>query len=244
MRLLCIEACTETLSVAIFDGDELVAESVHQRPERHHSVQLLASVDHIISAAGWSRTDITDIAATRGPGSFTSVRITLAAAWGLAYSLKLPMWCESTLATLAKGAAMEMRSERIPILSAIDARRNEVYWALYSANEEGILSELIAPRVGSVDSMIDEIFVEVGSDALLRTIALGSGAKKYSSQLADAGIGRPSNFFLDFPRAAMLGKMVIDGDLGIESSNRCSPLYLRKSQAERNAEANEGVSKQ
>jgi tRNA threonylcarbamoyladenosine biosynthesis protein TsaB len=91
-------------------------------------------VDEILSAAHCSLQDLDAIAYGRGPGSFTGLRICMGVVQGLAFGANLPVIPISTLQAMAQGFVTEYSDNRLPILVALDARMDEVYWGLFSAN--------------------------------------------------------------------------------------------------------------
>ncbi len=103
---------------------------------REHTQRILPMVQDILTTSGTSLTDINALAYGRGPGSFTGVRIGIGIAQGLALGAELPMIGVSTLMTMAQGAWRKNGATRV--LSAIDARMVEVYWAEYQRDENGI----------------------------------------------------------------------------------------------------------
>ena len=132
LRLLAIEAATETCSVALYQGGEITERFEHA--PRRHAALLLPWVEAIMSEAGLSLNQLDASAFGRGPGSFTGLRIAAGVTQGLAFGAGLPVVPVSTLAALARGAYEESGQPRI--LAALDARMKEVYWGAYRFDAE------------------------------------------------------------------------------------------------------------
>ena len=134
MRILAIDTATEACSVALWNDGTVNAH--FELCPREHTQRILPMVQDILTTSGTSLTDINALAYGRGPGSFTGVRIGIGIAQGLALGAELPMIGVSTLMTMAQGAWRKNGATRV--LSAIDARMGEVYWAEYQRDENGI----------------------------------------------------------------------------------------------------------
>ena len=135
MLTLAFDTATDVTTVALVDDDELLGE----RSTR--AVALLEDVDALLRQAGAHQRDLGRLAVGVGPGSFTGVRIGLAAARGLALALELPVAGVSTLDALAAGAP-----GAVPV---IDAKRREVFALVAGEPWVGLPSELTLPP-GSV----------------------------------------------------------------------------------------------
>lgn len=145
MRILGIETATSICGAALADEGVVLAERVTDRPHGH-SEQLLSLIDQCLRAARTDRRSIDGIAVSIGPGSFTGLRIGLSVGKGLAFALGKPLAGIGTLEALAWNA---LRSGTLnpdaQIAPVIDARRDELYAALYRISGEG-LAELLSPR--------------------------------------------------------------------------------------------------
>lgn len=132
-RILALDTATEACSAALWlDGE------ISQRFEicpREHTRRILPMIDSLLAEAGIGLPQLDALAYGRGPGSFTGVRIGIGIAQGLALGAELPMIGISTLAALAQGAWRMTGIDHI--LSAIDARMGEVYWAQYTRDAAG-----------------------------------------------------------------------------------------------------------
>ena len=149
MKLLAFETATEACSVALWiDGQ--VRERFELAPRRHAELAL-PWAQQLLAEAGIGKSQLDAIAVGRGPGAFTGVRLAIAIAQGIALALDRPMVAVSTLAALAlqsrpltprgeePGVDQKLRADR-RVLTAIDARMNEVYLGRFELRE----GELIA----------------------------------------------------------------------------------------------------
>jgi tRNA threonylcarbamoyladenosine biosynthesis protein TsaB len=133
-NFLALDASTEALSIAIqFNGQ--VFKHFEVCPQQH-SQKVLPLVSELLDKAGCKLQDLDGIVFGRGPGSFTGVRISVAIAQGLAYGANLPLVGVSTLQAMAQQAIDEKQVESV--VTGIDARMGEIYFAHYLASETGI----------------------------------------------------------------------------------------------------------
>ena len=133
MKLLALETSTEACGVAIsLDG------KIHERIDhgQHHSDVILGMVQEVLAESGLSLKQLDAIAFSRGPGSFTSLRIGAGVAQGLAFGADLPVIPVSSLAVLAQGV------DALKVLAAFDARMNQVYWGAYVRNAKGLVESV------------------------------------------------------------------------------------------------------
>lgn len=130
MKILALDTASVTGSVALLDGQKLVAETL-LNVRATHSERLLDQIDQVLQAGSLSLAELDLIAVVRGPGSFTGLRIGLATAKGLAQAASLPVVGVSSLQLLA----MNLPLCPLPICAFLDARKNEVYTALFQWSE-------------------------------------------------------------------------------------------------------------
>jgi len=142
MNLLAIETATETVSVALaVDGE--VLERYRHAP-RQHAELLLPWVEELLAETGLGFKSLDAIAFSRGPGSFTSLRIGIGVVQGLAWASDLPVIPVSSLAATAQTAYREGIDSA---LVALDARMNEVFTGVFEANSNGIMMPVGMERV-------------------------------------------------------------------------------------------------
>lgn len=130
MKLLALDTSTEACSVAVsVDG------RIHERVDhgQHHSELILGMVQQVLAETGLSLRQLDAIAFSRGPGSFTSLRIGAGVVQGLAFGADLPVVPVSSLAALAQGV------DAPKVLAAFDARMQQVYWGAYVRNAQGLM---------------------------------------------------------------------------------------------------------
>jgi tRNA threonylcarbamoyladenosine biosynthesis protein TsaB len=123
--LLALDTSTPAVTVALHDGEHVVAESTTIDARRHTELLGPAIVD-VLNSAGVDRQQLTEIAVGVGPGPFTGLRIGLVTARMLGHVLGTPVHGVCSLDIVAYGVAVPG-----PFVVATDARRNEVYWAAY-----------------------------------------------------------------------------------------------------------------
>lgn len=219
--LLAIDTSSLVLSCALAEKDRLIAEWTVQR-KLTHSEQLIPHMDEMLKEAGVGRKDITAVAVSIGPGSFTGLRIGLATAKMLAYIWKVPLVGVDTLEALA----WNMAGSQAFILPLLDAQRGNVYAALYGAFDDMWQEE--KEEAAPVDRVIEAALSHGGP-----IIAVGECADKYRDKLFSAGIklAPPQN------RLARAGSLAMAALKKLEEGKTDSPLtilpnYIRRSEAE------------
>lgn len=201
--LLAFDTATPTVTVALHDGTDVVAELASEQTMRHGE-QLAPLIDRVMSGVGIVRQDLTAIAVGVGPGPFTGLRVGLVTARTLAFVLDLPVYGVCSLDVLAV-EAVDTGAVIGGFSVATDARRKEVYLATY--DEEGI--RLTGPVVDRPAALADDGQV------------VGEGAHLYPEHFSTpVGPRRPS--------AGWLARTVAD-----ERAELCDPepLYLRRPDA-------------
>ena len=129
--LLAFDTATPSVTVALHDGDDVVAELASEQPMRHGE-QLAPLIDRLLREQGLVRQDLTAVAVGVGPGPFTGLRVGLVTARTLGYVLEIPVYGACTLDVLAV-EAVDTGSVIGEFVVATDARRKEVYLASYDA---------------------------------------------------------------------------------------------------------------
>lgn len=137
--LLALETANEWCSVALFDGQTVVARREDDR-SREQTRLILPMIDAVLAEQGITAASLQAIAFSRGPGSFSGVRINAAVAQALAWAHDLPVIPVSTLQALAQAAYRQHQLERV--VAVLDARMNEVYAAAYQLDEQGLMQPL------------------------------------------------------------------------------------------------------
>jgi tRNA threonylcarbamoyladenosine biosynthesis protein TsaB len=126
--LLAIDSATQMLSIAVHDGDVLIAEATLQAG-RQHSALLAPLIGSTMTQMGLRSKDLTALAVSVGPGSYTGVRIGVALAKGLAAPRNLPLAPVTTLETVV--AAQLSHDDNRPLVATVSAGRERVIWAEY-----------------------------------------------------------------------------------------------------------------
>jgi len=132
MNILAIDTATEACSAALYINGQL--RSSYQLAPREHSRLILKMIDGLLSEAELPVSQLDAIAFGRGPGSFMGLRIAAGVVQGIAFAHDIPVIPVSTLKAIAQRAYEQTKNKYI--LTAIDARMDEVYWAAYSLEEQ------------------------------------------------------------------------------------------------------------
>ena len=225
MLIFAFETSAKAGSVALMDETRLLGES-YCNTALTHSQTLLAMGQELLKTCGFTPGDVTDVAVAAGPGSFTGVRIGVAAAKGFAWGKELPCWGVSTLEAIALGLGV-WKGYVCPVM---DARRSQVYQALFCA-DSGELKRITEDRAISLEELTEEL------KKLQEPIFLvGDGSVLCYNALKDSvdGLVCPPEH-RQHQRAAGValaaGAMMARGESS--DANALAPNYLRLSQAER-----------
>ena len=151
MLILAFETSAKSCSAALHDGQKLLAES-YQNSGLTHSQTLMVMAQDLLKVCGKSASDVTHLAVAAGPGSFTGIRIGVAAAKGFAWGAELPVYGVSTLESMARSlGAFDGH-----LCCCMDARRNQVYNALFLC-ENGELTRISEDRAISLADLNTEL---------------------------------------------------------------------------------------
>jgi len=193
--ILNIETATKNCSVSLSNKEEIIALKELNDGNYSHSENLHVFIDEVLKSANKTFKEIDAIAVSKGPGSFTGLRIGVSAAKGICFSLDLPLISISTLASLAGAINVEEGDIIIPLL---DARRMEVYSAVFDHNYDQIRKT----EAEIIDKNSFEKYLNNG-----KVYFLGDGAHKIKEI-----INHKSAIFLDgyFPSAREMAKLSYD----------------------------------
>ena len=133
MLILAFETSAKAASVALLDGTKLLGES-YQNTGLTHSQTLMVMAEDLLKQCGKTVSDVEAVAVAEGPGSFTGVRIGVAAAKGFAWGASIPCYGVSTLEAMAESLGIYQGY----VCPCMDARRSQVYNALFYVNQGGI----------------------------------------------------------------------------------------------------------
>ncbi|MBN6059595.1 tRNA (adenosine(37)-N6)-threonylcarbamoyltransferase complex dimerization subunit type 1 TsaB [Aggregatibacter actinomycetemcomitans] len=225
VTLLALDTATEACSVALLRGGEKA--HLEQFAQREHTKHILPMVDEILAQAGIKLYQVDALVFGRGPGSFTGVRIGAGIAQGLAFGANLPVIPVSNLAAMAQAAYVQYQSENV--LTAIDARMNEVYFAQWKARK--VRSDfgtflawqpIIAEQVCSASRVLEQVVQHQHDNAVLA----GTGWTAYP-QLTEANLGKSTDITL--PSALYMLDLVLPKWFAGETISplEIEPIYLR-----------------
>jgi tRNA threonylcarbamoyladenosine biosynthesis protein TsaB len=219
MNILALDTCMAACSVAAQREGGRVASRFEAR-ERGHAEALFAMIEAVMAEAGLAYSELSRIAVTLGPGSFTGVRAGVAAARGLAAATKAGTVGMLSLDVLAERCLVQTdaAARRGGFAVAHDARRGEVYVALYSAS---------GARISEPQALAPETAARLLPHGI--GFVAGTGAKQVAVAAAAFGRSTPTFFETLQPDAADLLHLA----LNVEASGKpLSPIYLRPPGAE------------
>ena len=225
MLILGIETATVQAGCAI-GGHEGVLASAHSAKGKRHAENLTPAIAFICEQAQIELSEIGLVAVDIGPGLFTGLRVGVATAKAVAFALRVPMIGVSSLDLLAFPVRFTPRL----IVAAIDARRNELYYALYRQVPGGV-QRISEPTVGSADDLASELLA-LSEEVLL----VGDGAHRYREAfdgLTKVEIVDQGN---SFPSAASLVQLAHAQALreDFQQIDSIQPMSLRRPDAEIN----------
>ncbi len=165
--ILCIETATTNCSVALGKEGKLLALKEDYSNNYSHAERLHLFIDEILKENGISPKDLSAIAVSKGPGSYTGLRIGVSAAKGLCFSLDLPLISVPTLNSLARQVDRNAGEYIIPLL---DARRMEVYTAGFNA----ALEPVFETRAQILDENTFQEYLDKG-----KVTFIGNGVEKF-----------------------------------------------------------------
>lgn len=223
MIILGIETATERLGAALRVNGTVFERHLDARTA--HCELLTRFIGDLTAEAGINPTDIGFVAVSRGPGSFTGLRIGIATAMGLAYALGIRVCPVDTLAALAV---------RIPgtalVCPLINAKRGEAYTALYRATD-ALPETIVPPAAVPVERLID--LLAARNEHVTLT---GPAAELFGERIADAlgdrvTITTGESALPSAASVATCGEIMARDGLSVNPA-AVTPLYLRRSDAE------------
>ena len=235
MKILAFETSAKAASVALLENGKLLGES-YQNTGLTHSQTLMVMAEDLLKACSFTAKDVEAVAVAAGPGSFTGVRIGVAAAKGFAWGGELPCYGVSTLEAMARNLGVYQGY----VVPAMDARRSQVYTAIFRA-EKGTLSRVEEDMAISLQELAEKIKIFEEPVFLV-----GDGAVLcYNTLLEEVpGLVLPPEHRMHQRAAgvALAAQAMADaGDPG--NGAELTPNYLRLSQAERERAARENREK-
>lgn len=225
MLILGIDTATPQVSVAV-GGHEGVLASTQSSRGRQHAEILTPAIEFVCRQARVELSEIGVVAVDLGPGLFTGLRVGVSAAKAIAHALRVPMIGVSSLDLLAFPVRFSPRL----IVTAVDARRGELFWASYRQVPGGV-QRLTEPCVISPEDLASELLA-TSEDCLV----VGDGASRYRevfeglkrTEIVAEGLAHPSasSLVMLAHARALREEFVKPWDL--------QPMYLRKPDAEIN----------
>ncbi|HBH47650.1 MAG TPA: tRNA (adenosine(37)-N6)-threonylcarbamoyltransferase complex dimerization subunit type 1 TsaB [Bacteroidales bacterium] len=176
-RILLLDTATDICTVSLFEGDKCIA--MHESGEdRSHAVQLAVYVEEVLKESGFRVSDLNAIAVSKGPGSYTGLRIGVSTAKGLCYAANVPLISVSTLQAMCSGVNKEYLTANnlhdFYFCPMLDARRMEVYTAFYR-------SDYTKHRDISAEIIDDASFVDLLNEKPV--VFFGNGAEKTKAHI-------------------------------------------------------------
>ena len=211
MKVLGIETATAVCAAAVVEDGRILSESSLEQLHVHSEV-LMKQIDEVLTDTG-SRLDALDgIAVSIGPGSFTGLRIGLGVAKGLSWATGTRLAAVPTLRAVAR-RALDTGGIQVPclVLSALDARRGEVYCQLFQAGESG-LTPVGDEQVMTLSALLVELgdreVVVAGDSSAFRAVAVGRERLRF----LPASVAR-----------CTAGAVALEGEIQLRLGNTVSP---------------------
>jgi tRNA threonylcarbamoyladenosine biosynthesis protein TsaB len=222
MLVLGIETATKTGGVALVSEQGVMAEYT-LNIEVTHSERLMATVDRALSDTGTALSSIDGFAVSLGPGSFTGLRIGVATVKGLAFTTERPVAAVPSL----KALAWNLPASAYPVCPLLDARKREVYAALYR-HEQGGMTTLMPEQVLTLRELAEQVRE--------RAVFTGEGARLFRDEVR----GLFGDRALFAPLAAMTPSAASVAEIGLHmlrngartDPDELTPLYIRRPEAE------------
>lgn len=185
--ILCLETATSICSVALCN-DNGVAASRESSDSRSHASLLTVFIAEVLAEIGLKASDLDAVAVSKGPGSYTGLRIGVSVAKGIAFAASVPLiGIETTLSMFygMKEKNISFPGENILYCPVLDARRMEVYYAIYDTDGK-IIKEIKAEIIN------ENTFTDLSRNNHI--IIFGEGAMKLKTVVKDNGISIENNF--------------------------------------------------
>lgn len=239
MKILAIDTSAVAVSAAVVDGEKILAES-YLNIGLTHSQTLLPLINGVLKSAGIDMGELDMLASSHGPGSFTGVRIGVSTIKGMGLAADVPCIGVSTLEALA----YNLQGFSAIACAAMDARREQVYNAIFQLKKNGTVERLTPDRAISIAELGEEL-----KKYDLPVYLLGDGADLCHSVLGE----KNNNILLTPPHlrfqrassvAALAKRTFESGNSEEYTATNMLPAYLRLSQAERELNQRKSLKKQ
>lgn len=227
MKILSLDASATSASVCIFDSnDNKIIGEFYINTRLTHSETLVPMIDALLNCTKLELKDIDCFAVNTGPGSFTGIRIGVSVIKGMAMALDKPCVSISTLCSMAYNF---IDADDIIVCACMDARRNQVYNALFNV-KDGVVTRLCEDRAISVSDLFGEL-----STLDKQVVLVGDGASLCFNQKPENSTVQLADVKRRYQTASSVALCALDS---IDNDNTLTPAqlmptYLRPSQAER-----------
>ncbi|MBI5902712.1 MAG: tRNA (adenosine(37)-N6)-threonylcarbamoyltransferase complex dimerization subunit type 1 TsaB [Deltaproteobacteria bacterium] len=221
-KILAFDTSSASGSVALMDGERLLCEW-NSGDAGKHSNWLMPAIDGVLKSVGVRLADIDLYAVDTGPGSFTGLRIGVSTVKGLAWATGRKVVGVSTLEALA----LNLRYSRMAVCPVLDARKGEVYAAVYRYAGNG-MEAVMKDSALSPAALFERLNGVKGP-----VVFLGNGLTVYSEEIkknVDGAVAAPAALWS--MRASNIAMLALERALRAVSPAGLGPLYLRKSEAE------------
>jgi len=228
MYTLAVDSSTPLSSVVVLENSTVRAQLI-QTVHTTHSDCLMPAIEKVLQCAGVDREELDQLVVCRGPGSFSGLRIGIAAMNGLSMALKLPLSSFVNLDLMA----LQFSCWRGMVCPVVDARKGQLYWALYATGGPGNWKKIRDYAVDDPKGVISQL-------QAADTLIVGPGVDSYRPDLTAAAaeplhlLGLPAGMM----NLALVDEMVPGADREIDGENTARvpvlPLYIRPSDAEIN----------
>lgn len=240
MIILGIDTATALVSVAVIDGDTVLAAS-ESLSERRHAEDLTPMVDFVVRRAALEFADLDAIAVDVGPGLFTGMRVGIASAQALAHVLAVPLVAVDALDAMVAGASSSIGAAHEIVVPTIDTRRGEVAWAVHRRRDDGQPVRVDPPTIGRIEDLLVAVRDRAQSCLFLGGFALDHreelrdaiGMQAWEVSFGEATDGHPHAKDV----ASLAHARLLRGearDIEMNAAPRVAALYLREADAEIN----------
>ena len=229
MRVLAIDTALAACSAAVLDignGGVIASESVAM--ERGHAEALMPLIDRVVKASGLAFTDFERIVVTTGPGSFTGLRVGIAAARGFGVATHIPVVGVTTLSAYA--APYLAADDQTPVVVAIDARHEHVYLEVFGAGGRTSIAPRLAPLSEAIRAATQAPARIVGSAA--QAVADGLAQNLAKNLAKTPARTAPQPIAVDTRRAPDIAWVAQIGAAVSEAQSPPKPQYLRAPDAQ------------
>lgn len=213
MKILAFDTSTKFLTIACLE-DKAVKSSFHKDVGIEHSELLVSTIEKCLKKMQWKISDIELVCVGLGPGSFTGLRIALAAVKGFAAVLPMKVLGVPTMDAIIKNIPLERCKFAAPLL---DARKGKVYTCIYDVSKTyERTTDYILTDIASLSDGLDK-----------KVLFFGDAVGKYKKELESSAFAEYDEDIDWFPRADEIGRIGFERSLkGTDDPEKLEPLYL------------------